>query len=691
MLELGKIIIKDETSIVEARNKIHILAKDLKIDSLGSTRLATITSELGRLINQEGEESSIAVGFDKHPTIGKEPCDNEGKYGLKLIFRCQTKDLPITGAHSFFDELNLIKTEDGFQNIEAVKFIPNPTFQPTDKFMESEREKLMRISKADLFNEVTLKNEELLKVLNELEEKNRELEDASRLKSEFLANMSHELRTPLNSIIGFSGRVIKKAGELIPEKQLRNLNTVLRNAHHLLGLINSLLDISKIEAGRMDLFPEEFRLSPLVSEVAELTRSLVVDKGLELIIDIPDKETHLYTDKTKLKQILINLLSNAIKFTDKGSVTIKAREVEPFQAGMESLSGPGINYVALCVRDTGHGINSEEMEFIFDEFRQADGSTTRKEGGTGLGLSIAKKFTELLRGKITVDSKKGEGTTFRVILPLSTEGATERRKEEEPIVEPEIPETLKAGHTILCIDDDPEALDLLHGYFSDEGYGVIKAFTGDDGIKKAEEFKPFAITLDIQMPYKDGWTILNELKENAATRDIPVIIVSIMDNKALGYSLGATDYLQKPIRPETLISTLEKILRRKAETIMVVDDDPEVIELVRQILEEEKINIKAAENGVKAMETLKEVIPDLILLDLMMPEMDGFEFLSRLQKREAWAEIPVVIITAKTLNESERNLLDKRAEAIITKADMSTDKVLNEIANVMKRIGGGKP
>ena len=581
--------------------------------------------------------------------------------------------------------MRTIQTEDGFQNIEVVKFIPDPTFQPTDIFVKTEREKLMRVSKAELFNEVNRKNEELLNLLDELEKKNSEIENATRLKSEFLANMSHELRTPLNSIIGFSGRVIKKAGELLPEKQLKNLNTVLRNAHHLLGLINSLLDISKIEAGRMEAFPEEFSLNPLISEAVEMIRSLITDKGLELITDISDKQMILYTDKTKLKQILINLVSNAIKFTEEGSVTLRVREVEPSLSGMKSPSAQEMNHVIISVRDTGMGIRPEEMKYIFDDFRQVDGSTTREAGGSGLGLSIAKKFTELLNGKIAVESVRGEGSTFIVTIPVRVEDVIERPK-EEPVKEPKIPEPSKARLTILCIDDSPEVLDLLHGYFTDEGYNVITALNGDEGLKKAEELKPLAITLDIQMPYKDGWTVLRELKSNKATMDIPVIIVSIMDNINLGYKLGAFGYLQKPIQPEQLLRTTERILRRKAKTILVVDDDPDVRDMLEQVLEEERIQVRTAENGLKALESLKEVIPDLVLLDLMMPEMDGFEVINHMRKEKEWAEIPVIIITAKVLTNKEITFLEKRVQSIILKEGMSTDDILKEIAETVKKL-----
>ena len=272
----------------------------------------------------------------------------------------------------------------------------------------------------------------------------------------------------------------------------------------------------------------------------------------------------------------------------------------------------------------------------------------RKAGGTGLGLSIAKKFTELLNGEISVESIRGKGSTFTVIIPVRV-GDVIERPEEEPIKETKIPEPSKTGLTILCIDDNPEVLELLHGYFTDEGYNVITALNGNDGMKKAEELKPFAITLDIQMPYKDGWTVLNELKNNKATMNIPVIIVSIMDNMSLGYKLGAFGYLQKPIQPEALLSTMERILCRKAETILVVDDDPDVRDMIEQIFEEETIYIRTAENGLKALESMKEVIPDLVLLDLMMPEMDGFEVVNYMRKEKKWAEIPVIIITAKVL------------------------------------------
>jgi PAS domain S-box-containing protein len=508
-------------------------------------------------------------------------------------------------------------------------------------------------------------------------------EVATRAKSEFLANMSHELRTPMNSIIGFTGRVIKKAGNLLPEKQLNNLHIVERNSYHLLELINSLLDISKVEAGRMEVFSEEFNLNPLVTEVIELTQNLVSDKGLEVVTDISDKDITMYTDKMKLKQILINLIGNAVKFTEKGSITIKSKIVDREQADRDSFFRPGIDYVALSITDTGAGMSKDEKKYIFEPFKQIDSTTTRKVGGTGLGLAITKKFTELLYGRIEVDSIKDKGTTITVTIPVEMSDAP--RKEEFIEHKSKRPNDKQ---TVLCIDDDPEVIELLEEYLSEEGYNVISALSGYEGIKKARESKPFAITLDILMPHRDGWIVLNKLRSDAATKDIPVVIVTVVENKNLGYRLGANDYLLKPIDPEDLIKAINRVVRRKVDTVMVVDDDAGVRSLISQILDDEKINIVTAENGLEAIKALNEKIPDLILLDLMMPEMDGFEVIRRLKDTEEWAGIPVIVISAKTITQGERVFLEQRVRSVIPKEGIATGSFLKELTDTMKLIGG---
>jgi len=665
MIELGTLDIHDDdTSVVEARNKVAELARHMQFSAIWATRLGTITSEIGRRLRDGGRQSSIGVG------IG----EKEGRFGLTIHFQSPRGKLNPTRIVSFFDEVTTSAGEGSFERIEAVKYTPAADFLPTDEFVQRQRESLRRLSRAAL--------------LKDLERKNAELEQATRLKSEFLANMSHELRTPMNSIIGFTGRAIKKAGDLLPERQLKNLRTVERNAHHLLYLINSLLDLSKIEAGKMEVFIEPFPLGPLVAEVVELTRSLVTDKGLEITTHLPTEEIVLHSDKVKLKQILINLISNAVKFTEQGSVTISARLLGSDARANDPFCRPDAEYVSLGVTDTGVGISEEAQQYVFQAFRQVDGSATRTAGGTGLGLAITKNVTELLKGKIDVESRPGVGTTFTITVPVKiADQAGVHRKDVQVLAEGEPAE---AGPTVLCIDDDPEVIELLRQYLADEGYQVIAALSADEGIRLAKERGPFAITLDLHMPYKDGWTTLSELKDDETTRDIPVVIVTVMENKALGYRLGATDYLQKPVSGEELIGAINRILTRRAQSVLVVDDEPAARDLIRQVLEDEKIVVREAHNGLDALEALKQAIPDVILLDLMMPGMDGFETLLRLEENEQWAAIPVIVVTAKTLGEAERSFLDERVEAVIQKAGMTTESLLKELGKTMRRLAAGE-
>lgn len=679
MIEFGTIEIKSESSIIASRNKVMMLAEDCGLDTIGCVRLATVTSEICRRLHENDSSTKLVLCL----------VEKENRCSLVLLFSGSIESLTPVKLLPFFDNIDLLTGEDGTQQLEVSRLL-DPGFTPTEEFTESVRARIIQQSAAELFEELEKKNDELSGLLDErkiviqeLEEKTHALETATRLKSEFLANMSHELRTPLNSIIGFTSRVVKKAGEQLPEKQLKNLHTVSRNAQHLLGLINSLLDISKIEAGKMDTFIEEFRLGPLVAEVLELTRSLVGEKDLRLIDSLPTNQITFYTDRSKLKQILINLVSNSIKFTESGSITVSARKCEKDLSDKDTFLKPDTDYFTLSVTDTGIGLDEDEKHIVFEAFRQVDGSLTRKEGGTGLGLAITQKFTELLQGRVEIESSKGIGTTFSITLPVQMAGhKVEKHEVEERAELPVSP----GQPTVLCIDDDPDVRELLRGYLTDEGFNVVTAHDGIEGLQKAVELQPLAITLDIQMPTKDGWTVLSELKSSAVTKEIPVIIVSITDNRSLGFGLGAFDYLQKPILPEVLMPAMDKILRRKAKTILSVDDDPEVHGLLEQILKEENIKLSIAVNGKEALEALNKEIPDLILLDLMMPVMDGFETSRRIKEKAEWADIPIVVITAKSLSEAERDFLKNRVEAIVTKDGLSSKVVLREISTVIKKI-----
>jgi len=530
--------------------------------------------------------------------------------------------------------------------------------------------------------------EEALRASNRrLETKAEELAEATRLKSEFLANMSHELRTPMNSIIGFTGRVIKKAGELLPEKQLNNLKIVQRNANHLLQLINNILDLSKIESGKMDTFVEKFSISEVIRETIELARPLAIEKNLTLKEQLPENNIMLHTDSTKLKQVLINLIGNATKFTDQGGITIISEMLQENRIeNYPQLALDNNEFIEIHVTDTGIGMDQHELRYIFDAFRQADGSLTRKTGGTGLGLTITKNLIELLGGDICVHSDKGHGTTFSIAIPINFDSTSDKAMSLDHVSRTHTTTLHKALDqiTVLCIDDNPEVLALLQSMLTDEGFHVISALNADEGIRLANEKCPTIITLDIVMPDKDGWTVLEELKKNDNTRDIPIIVVTFSDNRVSAFKLGATDFLTKPITPEKLQTIFNNILFRPPKNVLAVDDDMATLELVQQLLEDENINVRTAKNGREALIKVRESPPDLILLDLVMPEMDGFETIRQLQADENLHAIPICVVTGKELDEIERDFLNTTVKNIISKEGHDLRLILNDIVTNIK-------
>ncbi|MBE9526328.1 MAG: response regulator, partial [Proteobacteria bacterium] len=535
-------------------------------------------------------------------------------------------------------------------------------FEGEDILERKKAEDLQKNYQSELESQVEQRTSDLTK-------KAEELERATKLKSEFLANMSHELRTPMNSIIGFTGRVIKKSADKLDERQLKNLQTVERNAHDLLALINGLLDLSKIEVGRMDVYAEPFDFSVLIQEVVSLVSPLVNDKDVELKLELENSDIQLHTDYTKLKQILINLLSNAIKFTESGSITVTAK--------LQELPSEAETHLVLNVIDTGEGMSDAALAYVFEPFRQVDGASTRKVGGTGLGLAIVRDFCKLLQGSITVSSQLGEGTNVELTIPIKLDIDDEVIFDEQ-LISPD--NTL--SKTILCIDDEVEALELLSGYLIEEGHHVVTASSSEHGLALAKQIKPFVITLDIMMPHKDGWSILSELKASEELRDIPVIIISFMENKAVGYKLGAFDFMQKPVNPKRLMASIQRVVPEDVNRIMVIDDDHDARELITQILVDTNIVVETAVDGndaLRTLESIKSELPELILLDLMMPDMDGFEFLQKMQDNPLWANIPVIIVTAKTLEEHERDFLQPRVNSILAKQGLAPEELLKQL------------
>ncbi|MEE7502078.1 response regulator [Methylobacterium mesophilicum] len=499
-----------------------------------------------------------------------------------------------------------------------------------------------------------------------LREAKEAAEEASRAKSSFLANMSHELRTPLNAIIGFTRLVMRRAKDVLPVKQFENLEKILASSEHLLSLINSILDLAKVEAGRMEVKPSDFTLEPVLDLCLRTVEPLVKNEGVRLVRDVRDPPAALRTDEEKLRQILINLLSNAIKFTEAGSVTLRVRAVD---AGVE-----------FAVADTGIGIPAGALNAIFEEFHQVDNSATRSHSGTGLGLAISHRLARLLGGRIDVESREGEGSTFTLTIPPRIAGGA-----EAPPPKP-VPAAVTAPRSgakvVLAIDDDPNVVYLLKENLADAGYTVIGAASGQEGLAKARELQPRAITLDIMMPGTDGWQVLHALKTDPLTRDIPVVLISIVDQKELGFRLGATDYIVKPFEREALIGALARIAPDN-ERVLVIDDDPNVPDLVRQLLDSERCTVDWVADGAAGLERIAQARPSVILLDLLMPRMDGLAFLDALQADPAARSIPVVVLTAASLDTAERGMLRERVLGLIDKGGLDRAALVREVRRVL--------
>ncbi len=536
---------------------------------------------------------------------------------------------------------------------------------------------------AATFQQATIQFQDNLQKANAgLEEAAEEAREANHAKSDFLAKMSHELRTPLNAIIGYSEMLHEEAEDMGDEAYLADLMKIQSAGRHLLALINDILDLSKIEAGRMDLYFENFEVPQMINEVASTILPLAAKNGNRIEVDCPDDVGTMHSDLTKVRQILFNLLSNACKFTEQG--VIKLQVVQDAEDGND--------WVEFRIADSGIGMTPEQQKKVFDAFTQADSSTTRNYGGTGLGLAITKNFARMLKGDVTVSSEPGQGSTFTVRLPLQAPalGVEEMGAEEageDVIAEPAGDQaTSDSAKTILVVDDDPVARDLLRRHLSRGGYRVEVATNGEEAMRLAREISPDAITLDVLMPQMDGWAVLGALKEDPELENIPVAMLSIVDDRHIGYSLGASDYLTKPIDREKLLAVLARLCPNKGgRRVLVVEDDGPTRELVRRTLENRDWRVSEAENGVVGLRRLDEALPDLVLLDLMMPEMDGFEFLSRLRQEERWRDIPVVVVTAKTLTADDRSRLnDGYVTKLIDKREHNLESLLANLGEILE-------
>ncbi len=540
--------------------------------------------------------------------------------------------------------------------------------------------------------EITQANLDLQSLNEELEDRVRQRTDelrltrdeavqANRAKSQFLANMSHELRTPLNAIIGFSEVLSEKVETKGPKDFKDPLHRIAAAGQHLLRLINDVLDIAKIEAGKMELSLEAVALPPMFEEVAKTIRPLSEQNGNRLTISCDSNISPVMADPTRLRQILLNLLSNAVKFTENGDIELSALDEK--------------GKMLIAVADNGIGMTPQEVDNVFIEFIQADSSSTRKHGGTGLGLAISQRFCRIMGGEITVDSVVGEGTTFRVFLPVAERGVkpAESRQKRQPLPEQAVAEVAEPagvpadGRTplVLSIDDDKDVLDLLELVLENEGYRLITARSGPAGLKLAKTLKPDIVTLDVKMPDMDGWDMLAALKANEDTRQIPVVMLTIVDEATRGYALGATEYLVKPIEREPLLAAMARVVgTRKKPSVLLVEDDEPTRAMVREMLDGDCSSFVEAADGQEALERLAEARPDVILLDLLMPRMDGFDFLEALRAEGSNHSIPVIVVTAKDLTAEDHERLAGAVTRILQKNALSGTALLSEIRSAVR-------
>lgn len=538
---------------------------------------------------------------------------------------------------------------------------------------------------------------ELNNTVLELRQTNQQLDEATRHKSEFLASMSHELRTPLNAIIGFSEVLQDQTFGPLNQKQQRYVSNILNSGKHLLALINDVLDLTKVEAGKMKLELEELNPLEVINEAQATVVTLAHKKQIVLSTRRSNKVPPIHADHGKIKQILYNLYSNAIKFTDEGGRVETATHLTRRADG---------DYLEISIIDNGIGIRSEDQERIFEEFQMVDSTLSKRQQGTGLGLALCRKLTQLHGGTVTVKSVLGEGSTFTVSLPLKSTAVVAINSAyslppglgEAEAWQQQMQKVLKegAGDLVLVVEDDDKAAELLELYVSQNGYKVERSRSGEEALQKARSLHPAVITLDIILPHKNGWDVLRELKADPQTADIPVLVVSMLDNREISFQLGAVACFVKPVQREELLGKvtqlkLETIRRKRREHIeqhllhgeplraVVIDNSWQDTNYITEILSQAGLVVTTARTGQEGWQQVQTDTPDLVVLDLLLPDADNFNLLAALRQNLTTFEVPVVVFTAKDLNADERGFLAQQAEAVLQKGVQGRQQLLDEI------------
>jgi len=669
--ELARIITEQFASLLDAPScTLSLIRREFN-------ELTEETTEVMRVVGAYAEEGALThpheIGSVSH--LWGQPILNEVLQTLDPVVFTQDdpladpQELAYMQAHGIQTLLILPLAAKG----EALGVLEVEIPDEKRRFTTSQLDLAMTVATSAA---VSLENARLYEEQRETAER---LKEVDTLKTQFLANMSHELRTPLNSIIGFSRVILKGIDGPINELQEQDLNAIYNSGQHLLSLINDILDLSKIEAGKMEIAAEEVNINLMVKSVMSTAIGLTKDKPVELLQEVDEELPIIIGDNTRIRQVLLNLVSNAAKFTEEGHIKVIARLRRNAQGKPE---------VYIAVEDTGAGIAPEDQVKLFKPFSQVDGSATRKTGGTGLGLSISKRFIEMHGGQIGVESEMGKGSTFWFTLPVPVEGE-EETPEPESAPEGEEPPAVKV---VLAIDDSAQVINLYQRYLSSHGYEVVALTDPAEAVQRARELQPYAITLDIMMPNVDGWTVLEALKSDPETRHIPVLVCSIVQDEAKGFSLGATDYLVKPILEEDLVHALQRLEKHGGiRQILVVDDSEDDLRLVEKIIRQHgEYQVVLAPGGQAALSVLQDTLPDAVILDLYMPDLDGFALLETIRSDPKLQHLPVIILTGGDLSDEQRALIREKSQALLHKSELKEEEFLQELETLLDQLNGAE-
>jgi signal transduction histidine kinase/DNA-binding response OmpR family regulator len=716
---ITSVLIQHEPDVVAARQRTRQIASALGFDSQDQTRLATAVSELAR--NAYGYAGGGKIEFmiegqttpqvmlirvsDKGPGIVNLAAILEGRY------RSSTgMGLGIIGARRLVDQCDIQTAPKQGTAVVLKKMLPHRAPLVTTARLNEIVGALSVQRPENAFDEVRRQNQELLRALSDARERqeelgrvNQELEDTNRgvvalyaelderaghlrradeLKTRFLSDMSHEFRTPLSSILALSGLLLDRADGELSAEQEKQVGFIRRSAEGLLDLVNDLLDLAKIEAGKVEVRPTEFSVPGLFSAVRGMLRPLLVGHTVNLVFEEPEATAVLYNDESKVSQILRNFISNALKFTDRGEIRVKA-ELNKDQST-----------ATFSVADTGLGIALEDQERIFEEFTQVESPVQRKVRGTGLGLPLCRKLATLLGGKIDLVSQVGFGSTFSLTIPIQYVAAGEA--EPADAAQPRSWEPDETRMPVLVLDDEPATRLIYEKYLRESPFQVLSASNLREARDALRQVRPRAIILDIALRGEESWNWLAELKADGRTREIPIIIATAVEDRGKGLTLGADAYCVKPLTREVLLAQLERVTDPEFRAapadlesvsrarVMIIDDEPAARYVLTKLLSHKACSVQEAVNGTEGIRMAKETMPNLIFLDLKMPDVSGFDVLDRIKTDPATQPIPVAVVTSATLTEEDRRRLEAQTCAIMNKTELSRERVEQVLEKIQK-------